>query len=67
MKRDTCAGKRALCLPEDTLCAPCGAVFTGPYVALTFSYDFFDVVALHSDFEVCLLYFVQKEVVIRVC
>ena len=67
MKRDTCAGKRALCQPEDTLCAPCGAVFTGPSVALTFSYDFFEEVVLHTEYEVCLLYLVQKGMVISVC
>ena len=61
------AGKGPLCQPDNTLCTPCGAELLGPSVALTFSYDFFDVVVLHSDFEVCLFYLVQKEVVINIC
>ena len=54
-----------MCQPDDTLCAPCGAELVGPSVALTFSYDFFDAVVLHTEFEVCLfLCFVHKGVVV---
>ena len=51
---DTCAEKKVLCQPEDTLCAPCGEELLGPSVALTFSYDFFDAVLLHTEYEVRL-------------
>ncbi|KAK9834170.1 hypothetical protein WJX81_004930 [Elliptochloris bilobata] len=44
-------GEAAICRPEEALCAPCGAAVAGPSVALTFSYDFFDVVVLGSEFE----------------
>ena len=61
------AGTKTLCQPEDTLCAPCGAELVGPSVALTFSYDFFDAVLLHTDFEVCLAFLpVHKGVVVSV-
>lgn len=33
-------------------CAPCGVALLGPSVALTFAYDYFDVVVLESEFEV---------------
>ena len=56
-----------MCRPEDTLCSPCGAELVGPSVALTFSYDFFDVVVLHTDFEICLLYLVHKRGLVIVC
>ena len=39
-------------LEEGPFCAPCGAVLAGASVALTFSYDFFDVVVLDTEFEV---------------
>ena len=41
-------------LEEGPFCAPCGAVLAGASVALTFSYDYFDVVVLDSEFEVRL-------------
>ena len=48
----TChAGSGAACR-SGALCAPCGAALTGHSVALTFSYEYFDVVALHTEFEV---------------
>lgn len=62
------AGNSALCRPGDTLCAPCGAELVGHSVALTFSYDFFDVVVLRTDFEVCLsCYLMHKAVVVNMC
>ena len=45
-------GPQAVCGPEEALCAPCGQQTTGPSVALTFSYEFFELVELHSDYEV---------------
>lgn len=39
-------------LGEGPYCAPCGAVLAGASVALTFSYDYFDVVVLASEYEV---------------
>ena len=39
-------------LEEGPFCAPCGAMLAGASVALTFSYDFFDVVALDTELEV---------------
>ncbi|KAK9825358.1 hypothetical protein WJX81_003161 [Elliptochloris bilobata] len=42
--KETCRG-------EEALCAPCGAALTGPLVALTFSYDFFEIISLDSDIE----------------
>lgn len=39
-------------LEEGPFCAPCGAVLAGASVALTFSYDYFDVVVLDTEFEV---------------
>ena len=50
-----------LCQPEDTLCAPCGAEFVGPSVALTFTYDFFDAVVLHTEFEVCRFFLLVRK------
>ena len=45
------ADYRAICGPEGALCAPCGAELAGPSVAITFSYDYFDVVVLRTEFE----------------
>ncbi|KAK9834205.1 hypothetical protein WJX81_008121 [Elliptochloris bilobata] len=44
-------GAKASCSPEEGLCAPCGAVLDSPSVGLTFSYEYFDAIELHSDFE----------------
>ncbi|KAK9825364.1 hypothetical protein WJX81_004084 [Elliptochloris bilobata] len=44
-------GGANLCNLQGALCAPCGAPLAGPSVALTFSYDFFEMVVLDSDFE----------------
>ncbi|KAK9818906.1 hypothetical protein WJX81_000729, partial [Elliptochloris bilobata] len=43
-----------VCIPDDgegLLCAPCGAGLAGPSVLITFSYDYFDVVVLDSEYE----------------
>ena len=39
-------------LEEGPFCAPCGAMLAGASIALTFSYDYFDVVVLDTEFEV---------------
>ena len=41
-----------MCGPEDAFCAPCGTSVAGPSVAMTFSYDFFEIIELHSEYEV---------------
>ena len=46
------AGRQAVCEAEDGFCAPCGSSVAGPSVAITFSYEFFEIVELHSEFEV---------------
>lgn len=42
----------AVCGPEEAFCAPCGSTVAGPSVAITFSYDFFEIIELHSEYEV---------------
>lgn len=46
------AGPQAVCGPEEAFCAPCGSRVAGPSVAITFSYEFFEIVELHSEYEV---------------
>ena len=46
------AGPQAVCGPEEAFCAPCGSRVAGPSVAMTFSYEFFEIVELHSEYEV---------------
>ena len=41
-----------MCGPEEALCAPCGSGVAGPSVAITFFYEFFEIVELHSEYEV---------------
>ena len=59
-------GPAGICREHEALCAPCGAALTGPVVALTFAYDYFEVVELDSEFEVqtrpapCLLLVMMK-------
>lgn len=45
-------GPEGACREHEALCAPCGAALAGPVVALTFAYDYFEVVELDSEFEV---------------
>ena len=46
------AGPQAVCGPEEAFCAPCGSSVAGLSVAISFSYEFFEVIELHSEFEV---------------
>ena len=46
------AGPQAVCGTEEAFCAPCGSSVAGPSVAITFSYEFFEVIELHTEFEV---------------
>lgn len=54
MARDADSGAGQDCMLEEAFCAPSGAQLAGPVVALTFSYDYPEVVdsVMDSDFEV---------------
>ena len=56
-----------MCRPGEALCAPCGAPLTAHSVALTFSYDFFDVVVLPTEFEVCHPIFLPNIMLVTAC